>query len=164
MAKIITATFKTRQAAEEALTKLEQIGIEDDQIGLVVTDETRGSSFNIDEGTKVDEGFAAGATAGGLIGAILAGIAGAGTIAIPGLNLVIWGSFAAGLAGLGAGAVAGGLVGMLVGAGIPEHEARLYEDMVREGAILLAVKPADTDQKHQIRDILDHADAYHIAA
>ncbi len=164
MTSTVTATFKTRPAAEEALIELEEIGITEDQISLVVTDETRGNTFGISEGNKMDEGAAAGMTAGGIVGAILGSILAAGVVAIPGLNLVVAGGLISGLAGLGAGAAAGGLVGGLIGLGIPEHEAKLYEKAIKEGAILLAVKTESHEQKKQVKDILHNTDAYNVAA
>src|SRR5690606_15614139 len=115
-------------------------GVTEEQISVVVTDETRGRSFNINENTKADEGAAAGATFGGIVGGVLAAMAGAGTLVFPGLNLVVAGALVSGLAGAGAGAATGGLLGLLVGAGMKEHEAKIYEDEVKSGAILLAVK------------------------
>jgi len=164
MSRTITATFKTRTATEEALRELELLGVTEDQIGLVVTDETRGKTFNIENHSKSDQGVAAGATFGGIVGGILAAIAGAGTIVIPGLNLVVAGSIVAGLAGLGAGAAAGGILGGLVGLGVPEHEAKLYEGEIRSGSILLAVEARDHEQAKNIRQVLKRVDAYNIAA
>ena len=164
MSKTITATFKTRTAAEEALIRLEAEGFTEEQISLAVTDETRGKSFVIKEGTKADEGMAAGATFGGIVGGILAAVATAGVIVIPGLNLVVAGSLAGGLAGLGAGAATGGLLGALVGAGIPEHEVQRYEKELKAGSILLAVDVEDNEQREVVKYILNHVDAYNIAA
>lgn len=164
MSKIITATFKTKDAAFAALTQLETIGVTDEQVGMIVSDETRGKSFNIDTNTKADKGAAAGATFGGIVGAVVAAVAGAGAIAIPGLNLVVAGTLISGLAGLGAGAATGGLVGALVGAGIPEHEAKLYEDEIKNGSILIAVDVKDSDKKDKIEDILKRTDAHNLAA
>ena len=160
----VTATFKTRIAAEHALRKLEAIGITDEQTALIVTDETRGKSFQIKEGTKMDEGFAGGATAGGIIGSLLGAMGTASALAIPGLNIVMVGAAVSALAGLGAGAVAGGFVGALVGAGIPEHEAKIYENSLKEGSILLAIDTKDSEQKQKVKDILEEEDAYHMAA
>lgn len=164
MSKIITATFKTRDAAFSAIRQLEAIGVTEDQISLVVTDETRGRSFNIDEGTKADEGAAAGATFGGIVGGVLAAMAGAGALAFPGLNLIVSGAVVSGLAGAGAGAATGGLVGLLVGSGIKEHEAKVYEDEVKTGAILMAVKTENSDQKKAVEDLLERSDSYNLAA
>lgn len=161
---LVTATFKTRMAAEHALRELETIGITDDQIAMVLTDETRGKSFQIKEGSKIDEGLAGGATAGGIIGAVLGSLATASAIAIPGLNVVVVGAAVSTLAGLGAGAVAGGFLGALVGAGIPEHEAKVYENSLKDGSILMAVEPKDKNQKSKILDIFQREDAYNLAA
>lgn len=164
MSNLITATFKTRQAAEHSLRELEAIGITDEQTALIVTDETRGKSFQIKEGTKMDEGAAGGATAGGIIGALMGTMATATAVAIPGLNIVVAGAAISSLAGLGAGAAAGGLIGALAGAGIPEHEAKIYEEELKEGSILLAIEAEDKDQKDQVKKVLQKEDAYHLAA
>jgi len=83
-----------------------------------------------------------GAGIGGALGAIAAAVAAIGTsIAIPGLGIVVAGPLAAALAGAGAGGLTGGLVGALVGAGIPEERVKHYESGIKEGGILLGVKP-----------------------
>ena len=48
---------------------------------------------------------------------------------------------AAAIAGAGAGAATGGLVGALVGWSIPEERARTYEEGLKNGGILMGVKP-----------------------
>lgn len=164
MSNTVTATFKTREAAFAALRDLEAVGITDKQVSMVVSDETRGKSFNIEKSSKMDEGAAAGATVGGIIGAIAAAIAGAGALAIPGLNVIVAGSLISALAGLGAGAATGGLVGALIGAGIPEHEAKLYENEIKSGAILLAVHASNDVQRQEVKNILQRRDAQNLAA
>lgn len=164
MSQFVTATFKTRSAAEDALHRLEAVGISDSQISIITTDSTRGANFNIETHNQVDQGVAGGATAGGLIGAALGALAIAGTIVVPGLNLVVTGAYVGALAGLATGAVAGGLVGGLIGAGIPEYEAKIYDKEIRSGAILLAVEPRDSTQREQVKKILQLTDAHHLAA
>lgn len=161
---MITAIFGTRTAAETALKQLDSIGVLESQVSLIVTEQTRGNHFKIEDNTKMDKGAVAGATFGGLVGAVFASVLGAGAIAIPGLNLVVAGSLIAGLAGFGAGAATGGIVGGLIGAGIPEHEAKIYEDKLKAGNILLAVKPSNDEQADRIEQILKSSDAYDIAA
>lgn len=112
--KIITALCKSRAATENALRLLEAAGFSESQISLLLTDETRGKAFKLVENSKADEGMAAGATAGGVTGAILAGLATSGTLLIPGLNLIVAGSLVGALAGLGAGAAVGGIIGTLI--------------------------------------------------
>ena len=160
----ITATFKTRTAAESTLRQLETIGVTDSQISIVMTDETRGNSFNVQENTKALEGLATGATAGGIVGAVIGAVSTATAMAIPGLNVIVAGALVSTLAGLGAGATAGGFVGALVGAGVPEHEAKIYENEIKDGAVLIAVEPKNDGQKEAITDIFEREDAYHLAA
>ena len=160
---LVTATFKTRMAAEHTLQELENMGITHDQVALLVTDETRGKTFKINEGSKMDEGAAGGATAGGIIGALMGAMSTATAMAIPGLNIVVAGALVSGLAGLGAGALAGGIVGALVGAGIPEHEAKIYENELKNGSILLAVEAKDNDQKKVIKELFQRQDAYNLS-
>lgn len=156
----LTAVYKTRVGAEDALRRMESIGISDSQVSILSSDETRGKAFGIQKGSKADEGFAAGATVGGLVGAVMAGVLSAGAIAIPGLNLVVSGYLISALAGLGAGAATGGLIGALVGTGFEENEAKFYEDELKAGNILLAVKVRDNDQQKQVKEILDETDSY----
>ena len=53
--------------------------------------------------------------------------------------------------GLGAGAVAGGIVGGFVGAGIGEHRAKEIEKGLRDGGILVAVKPKSHEHREHVR-------------
>lgn len=164
MTTILTALFETRHAMEDALRKLEDIGITESQIGVIMNDDVHGKSFEIENNDKSDAGLAIGATMGGIVGGIAAAIAGVGSLAIPGLNLVVVGSIVSGLAGLGVGAAAGGLIGGLVGMGVPEHEAKLYDGKLTAGHILLAVEARDKDQATQVRGVFKRSDANRLAA
>jgi len=162
MSKTITAVFDTRFASEAALRKLDQAGFTKDQVTMLITEETRGKHFGIDEGSKSDQAAGVGAAIGGLAGALYLGLASAGTLLIPGLNLIVSGALVGALAGLGVGGVAGGLIGSLVGLGIPEHEAKLYEDAIRKGAILIAVNAATDQDADRIKEILKSVNAQSI--
>lgn len=162
--KSIAAVFKSRLAAEQALTQLESAGLKRDQISVVMTDAARGSHFALRESSKIDEGVAAGAGLGGLAGAILGTILSASVLVVPGLNLVVTGALASSLAGLGAGAMMGGLLGGLIGAGIPEHEARFYEEEVRKGNVLVAVNTANDIEMDMVSRIFRNVDSESMAA
>lgn len=164
MTSTVTGVFGSRLQAEEAFDQLERAGISSDQISLVMTDEARGQHFDIRESSKVDEGTAAGAGIGGLIGAVAGIVASAGVIVIPGLNLVVAGAIVSSLAGLGAGGLVGGLVGFLVGAGIPEHEAKFFEKEIAKGRVLVAIRCETKEQEERVKEILRANDASSIAA
>lgn len=142
----VTGTFRDRDNAERAYNSLTSRGYSQDDVNLLMSDETRQRYFSDDNktdlGSKALEGAGAGGAIGGTLGAILAALAAVGTsIAIPGLGIVIAGPIAAALAGAGAGAATGGLIGALVGAGIPEDRAKLYEQDIKNGGIVMGVNP-----------------------
>lgn len=164
MSKVVTALCKSRAATEKALRQLETAGFNDSQISILLSDETRGRAFSLVEKNKMDEGAAAGAAFGGVVGGLLAVAAGTGALVFPGVNLVVAGYLISGLAGVGAGAATGGVLGALIGAGIPEHEAKLYEEELSKDSILIAVKTETAEQAKQVERILKSVDAANIAA
>ena len=143
----IVGMFESRDAAEDAILHLQKSGYTNDQIGVAMRDHRE--SAEIAEGTGAGDLSAEGATAGAISGAgvgALIGLALAGSaIALPGLGpVLIAGPLAAGLTGAGVGAASGGLVGGLVGAGIPEEEAKEYHERIERGHILISVRCDDS--------------------
>ncbi|MBK1711328.1 hypothetical protein [Rubrivivax gelatinosus] len=150
--KVLTGLFRDREAAEAAYQGVVDRGYGRDDVNLVMSDETRQRHFtNADApqtemGTKAAEGAGIGAGIGGTVGAVAAAVAAIGTtLALPGLGLVIAGPLAAGLAGAGAGGAAGSLLGALIGWGIPEERVKAYESGIREGGILMGVRPRNDE-------------------
>ncbi|MEO7997078.1 MAG: hypothetical protein ABI852_06510 [Gemmatimonadaceae bacterium] len=142
---MLTGTFRDRDSAERGYNTLLERGYTQKDINVMMSNETRDKHFKPTEhdtklGNKSAEGGATGAAIGGVTGVILGVLAAAGTLAIPGLGVVLAGPVVAGLAGLGAGGAAGGLIGALVGAGIPEERAKIYETDLRNGGIVLGTK------------------------
>jgi len=158
VSKLVTAIFNSRSAAEQAVEELIKSGFAREDISLLMSETTRGREFAVKKTSKVPEGAATGMTVGGVVGAVAAGLAAVGTIAVPGLALVAAGPLVAALAGLGAGAAAGGLTGALIGLGIPEHEAKFYDKELEKGGILVGVYAHD-DKNKLARDILESAGA-----
>lgn len=151
----VTGVFRDRESAERAYRAVETRGYKSNDVSLMMSDETRKRHFYKDDkdtglGNKALEGAGVGAGVGGALGATIVGILAAGTsLAIPGLGLVIAGPLAGALAGAATGGAAGTLVGGLVGAGIPEERAKLYDTSIREGGIVMGVRPRnDEDATH----------------
>jgi len=151
----LTGTFSDRDSAEGAYNSLTSRGYSQDDVNLLMSDDTRKKYFANDTksglGSKAVEGAGAGVAIGGTVGAaILASIVAAGTtLAIPGLGIVIAGPIAAAIAGAGAGGLTGGIIGALVGAGIPEDRAKLYDEDIRKGRIVMGVNPrSDEDAEY----------------
>ena len=156
---MVTAAFRDKESAERAYQTLEDRGYSKQDINLLMSDDTRKKYFKHEEhpselGNKAMEGAGKGSAIGGTLGAIAGVIAAIGTsVLIPGLGLVIAGPIAVGLAGAGAGGVAGGLLGALVGSGIPEDRAKEYEAAIKDGQIVMGVRPrTDEDADHFQRE------------
>jgi hypothetical protein len=143
---VLTGMFRDRESTEGAYQSLRNRGYSDDEINVIMSDETRDRYYSDGdsnlEGNKALEGTGVGSAIGGTLGAIIGGIAAIGTsLVVPGLGLVVAGPIAAALAGAGAGGLTGGLVGALVGWGIPEERAAEYESGIKEGGTVLGVTP-----------------------
>jgi hypothetical protein len=151
---MVTGMFNDRESVEDAYNNLHEKGYTKDDINLVMSDETRKKHFTKGEteiGTKALEGAGTGSAIGGAVGAVAAAIAAIGTsLVIPGLGVVIAGPLAAAVAGAGAGGVTGGLIGALVGSGMPEERARLYESGVKNGKIVMGVKPKNDEDAERL--------------
>ena len=150
--RVMTGLFPDRDSAERAYEGVVGRGYSRDDVNLVMSDDTPKRHFSGDQaaetelGTKAAEGAGIGAGIGGTVGAIAAAVAAIGTsIALPGLGLVLAGPVAAALAGAGAGGVAGGLLGALIGLGIPEERVKRYESGIRDGGILMGVRPRNDE-------------------
>ncbi|MGA9417916.1 MAG: hypothetical protein WBV40_02120 [Candidatus Cybelea sp.] len=152
--------YYDREPAGAAVERLHGLGYGRDDISVMMDDKTREKAFSAVVNAKGSEGVAAGATIGGVLGAIIAGltatgsvaaIAGTGGLATP----LVVGPLAAALAGLGAGAAGGGIVGGLIGVGIGEKRAKDYEKGLREGGIVVAVRPKSKEHRAEIREALD---------
>ena len=147
---MLTGLFRDRESTEGAYRSLRDRGYSDDEINVIMSDETRDKYYSDGdselEGNKALEGAGTGGAIGGTLGAIIGGISAIGTnLLLPGLGLVVWGPIAAALAGAGAGGLTGGLVGALIGWGIPEERAKEYESGIKSGGTVLGVNPRTDD-------------------
>jgi len=146
---MVTGLFRDRESAEAAYNAASARGYSQDDLNLVMSDETRARHFANDNvgskqtelGNKAAEGAGIGGAIGGTLGAIAAAVAAVGTtLALPGIGLVIAGPLAAAVAGAGAGAASGGLIGALIGWNIPEERVKHYEAGIKEGGILMGMR------------------------
>ena len=122
--RTVTGLFRDRESAERAYGSLTSRGYGQDDVNLLMSDETRNKHFvggrETELGNKALEGAGTGA-------------------ALPGLGLIVAGPIAAALAGAGAGGATGGIIGALVGAGIPEERVKDYEEGLKSGGIVMGV-------------------------
>jgi hypothetical protein len=160
---MVTGLFRDRESAERASRAVAERGYAEQDVHLVMSNEARQRHFGdrLETGageseleTKAAEGAGIGGALGGTLGAIAAAVAAVGTtVAVPGLGIVLAGPAAAALAGAGAGAATGGVLGALVGWNIPEERARHYESGIREGGILMGVRPRSAEDAAHLETI-----------
>ncbi len=158
MAKTVIGVFRTHDNVEASITELKDLGYDTKELSVVMKDYRKNTKAH-SKGAHVIEGAATGATTGAILGGLAGLLTGIGAIAIPGIGaLFIAGPIATALGLTGAaaatGALAGGLLGSLVSLGIPEKEARVYEEYIRAGGILLIV-PTRTLREDEVIDIMN---------
>lgn len=160
--RFVTALFRDIDAAERAYRAAQALGYENEDINLVISDETRdrllaerhgahpGLSDNAAESAeKPAKGADLGGPTGGALATIAPVIAAVGTVVlIPGLILA--GPIAAALTAAGAVGLAGGLIGALKDWGIPRERVHEYEAAVRDGALLIGVKAHSDEDARQV--------------
>ena len=169
----LLGVFDSHDQANQAIDQLQNKGYPTEEISVIVRDVEKTEEAGESASENIADGIAGGAATGGLIGAIAGLLTGVGAIAIPGFGgLLVGGPLAAalGLSGAAAttasgaitGLLAGGIVGGLVGLGVPEEEAAVYEERLKEGAVLLAVPVLRDGQDLGARQLLEDAGATQI--
>src|SRR5438309_11536538 len=155
---------KSYSQAEQLVEELQAEGFPASEISVLLPDSEGRHDFGHVKATKAPEGATTGATAGGVTGGVLGLLAGIGALAIPGVGpFVAAGPIMAALSGAAVGATTGGLVGGLIGMGIPEIEAKRYENKLKTGNYLIAIHVHDGDEKDRAKQIFRNAGAEDIS-
>lgn len=159
MARTVFALFSDSDDAGEAVAQLKEKGYTKD-ISVLSRDWRDSEPSATDVKKDVVDGAVTGATTGAVAGALAVLLAGAATVLLPGLGpLLITGPLAASWIAGGAvtGALTGGLLGALVDMGLPEEKARLFEEHIQAGEVLVAVS-VDDDHQMEVESILSAHD------
>lgn len=141
MGKHIIGVFNSEEETIRVINQLKAEGYRADDISVIGRNNEGLSHIEDQTETKAEEGLATGAAAGGVLGGVTGILLGIGALAIPGIGPIIAaGPIVTTLTGAAVGAGAGGLVGGLIGLGIPENEAKDYDNYVKDGKILVLVE------------------------
>ena len=140
----VVGVFQSRAAAEDAILELKRAGFPDDSIGMVARAPDGTIKTEKAGETMAEEGLAAGAVVGAGAGTLVGLGVIAGTIPVIGPVLAV-GTLGTILLNAAAGAAVVGVVGALVGLGIPEEDAKYYENELRGGRYLVSVKAGDRE-------------------
>lgn len=160
MARAVFCIAKSELQAIDIVDGLKAAGFSSGDVSVLFPDKGASRDFAHEQKTKAPEGATAGASTGGVLGGALGWLAGIGTLAIPGLGpFIAAGPIMGALSGAAAGAAVGGVAGALIGMGIPEHEAKLYEGKVRGGNILISVHTEDSAERQRAKEVFESAGA-----
>jgi len=118
--------------AEQIVERLQTAGFPSDEISILLPDTEGRHDIGPVKATKAPEGATTGAAAGGVTGGVLGLVAGICSLSIPGIGpFIAAGPIMAALSGAAIGGTTGGVLGGLIGLGIPEIEAKRYEDKLK---------------------------------
>ena len=152
--KRIVGIFHSEDQAVRAIEGLRSSGYTDEEISIIAKDEEKYNALTNRVGTDIgndikdSSGAAAGAVTGGTIGGLGGLLLGLGALAIPGVGpIVAAGPIAAAVTGALAGGAVGGLAGALIDYGVPEVDAREYEERINAGDILVLVDDNDDETR-----------------
>lgn len=164
MSTTVVGVFSDFTAALNTSPELASAGFTREDISIVAQD-SKGEYAKFANAQTLPEpetGVGTGAAIGG-IGGFLLGLA---AFAIPGIGpIVAAGPLLTAFTGATLGALGGSLVGALNGLGVPEFEAKAYDQGVREGSTLVIVRTPEhlvtqaTDimrQHHAVRVDVHH--------
>lgn len=163
--KSVYAIVTNEAKATEIVDELTRKGFLNNDISVLLPDKGSTHQFSHEKHTKAPEGAVTGATTGGAVGGVLGLLVGIGALAIPGVGpLIAAGPLLAALSGAAAGAAAGGITGALIGMGIPEIEAKRYENRIAEGNILISVLAKTSDEVSRAKKVLEQCGAEDISS
>src|SRR6478672_5321838 len=135
--RTVVGLFARRRDADAAIRDLKAAGFRDSQVGVALQDREEQSDLLEPPRAKEAEGAAVGAMSGGLVGGLIGLL---GSLLIPGVGpILVGGVLASILTGAGIGAATGGIIGALMGLGVPESDARHFDQGLRLGSTLVTV-------------------------
>ena len=160
MAKAAYCIATSTRQALAIVDRLKAAGFSGNDVSVLLPDTVGTKDFAHEHHTKAPEGATVGAGSGAILGGALGWLAGIGALAIPGVGpFIAAGPIMAALGGAAIGGTVGGLTGALVGMGIPEYEAKMYEGKIRKGNILIAAHSDDSKRLDVAKDIFKNSEA-----
>lgn len=163
--KVVFGIYQNRGSAERAIEEFKTAGFRTSDLSVLLPEGSMSDDFAHVKQTKAPEGATAGAGTGMVLGGTLGWLVGAGALALTGLApLIAAGPIVAALAGAGVGGAVGTLTGGLIGLGIPEYEAKRYENYVKDGGILLSVHCDDGDWVKRAQELMERTGAKDVSS
>ena len=154
MSQAVICIVPTELEAGQIVDSLKAAGFTSSDVSALLPDKNATKDMGHEKHSKAPEGASVGASTGAVLGGTLGWLAGIGALAIPGMGpFIAAGPIMALLSGAALGGGVGGVSGGLIGLGIPEIEAKQYENKLRDGNILLSVHTENGDEAKRAEDI-----------
>jgi len=164
MSKSVFGIATSHGQAEQIVERLQNQGFARSEISVLMPDTGGTRDVGHVKATKAPEGATTGAATGGVAGGVIGLLAGIGALAIPGVGpLIAAGPIMAALSGAAVGATTAGVVGGLIGFGIPEIEAKRYDEKLKKGNYLVAVHAHESKDVDRAKEIFKNAGAEDIS-
>ncbi len=164
MSKAVICILKTQLQAETVVTRLRAAGLQTADISLVFLERSGVLGLARDRDSQLTGGRAGTAVPSGPVGGVLGMLSGIGIVTIPGAGLHITaGPMIAALSGGSPGAVVSGVAEGLIWMGVPMTRARLFEEQVKQGHILLAIRTWHADEHQRALVVLREARAEEVS-
>ena len=165
--KRIVGIFSTEVHALKAIDRLRADGYHDEEISVITSDKehydrlSRVVGDDVMSSTDIKaENAGEKAASGSVIDGIGGFLLGLGAMAVPGAGPVLAaGPIAGAITGAVAGGTIGGVAGLLTDYGIPEEEARQYEERITEGDIMILVDD-DEERREAVYDNFYENESY----
>ncbi|MEQ9669399.1 histidine kinase [Coleofasciculus sp. G2-EDA-02] len=149
--KRVVGIFPNRENLQNTIQALKDGNFDMERVSLLarnIEDVEGAKEITEKHGNEAQEGAGIGATTGTVLGGVGGFLIGVGLLAIPGVGPILAagaeiGALGSTLAGAGIGAATGGIVGALIGLGIPEERAKVYNERIKAGDYLLMVSGSD---------------------
>jgi len=157
--------YSSRTHVEAGIDALKDAGYRNTDISVLFPHNDGSKDFAIKNSTKLPEGAAVGAGSGAVLGGTLGALVGMGALVIPGVGpFIAAGPIMTALAGASVVGAVGGLGGALIGAGMPEYEAKRYVGRLEKGGILLSVHCSTSDEIEKASELLKFTGADDISS
>jgi hypothetical protein len=166
---VVFGIYPTNTAVEHGVEALRNDGLPSSDISVLFSENpaprTLAQALEQKKSNNVQGGAAVGGGTGALVGGAMGWLVGLVALAIPGLGpFMVAGPIFSALVGAGVGGLVGEIAGALVGMGMPENEAKRYEEQVKRGGILLSVYVNDLHRAERVKELLAQTGALDISS
>ena len=153
MKRVVMGIVDTPVFADVTVRRLVALGFSPREVSVLYPDRHGDHDFGFEAKTKAPEGALMGIGFGAILGAMTGLAIGLAQLVPQLADLLRSGPILLALSGAAIGALVLGMIGALMGATVPEIEAKYYEGKTRVGSILVAVHANGREEVQRARTV-----------